>query len=171
MFKVLDGVGCPGASASADPWVPLSVLWQISLRGGPLYCYVTGDDGGYVELKIDPDSGALCALIVIDLPPLVDRPIGEARIEPGSLSPVFDLELWEWKTTPDYKEPAKHDIDKVGTLARSTSGEFFVLWFAHCPVDRYLECGEARVGVSSDGELVNIVVRQPPVIRPELNNR
>jgi hypothetical protein len=54
MLKVLGSAECPGATASADPWIPLTVSWQVNLRGGPLYLYVAGDDGGYIELKLIP---------------------------------------------------------------------------------------------------------------------
>ncbi|MEU7531753.1 hypothetical protein AB0A74_38880 [Saccharothrix sp. NPDC042600] len=169
MFKVLKSVECSVATASADPWIPLTVSWQLRLRGRPLYLCVTGDDGGYVELKVDPDSGALYALVLVDLPPLTDRPVEHAPVERESLSPVFDLDLWEWKITPDYKEPAKFDVDATSSLAYSTVGDLSALWFSCSPVGRYLECGEVRVGVSDIDELVSIVVRRPPVIKPDLS--
>ncbi|GIF69375.1 hypothetical protein Ais01nite_74100 [Asanoa ishikariensis] len=168
MFKVLNGVACPGATASADPWIPLTVSWAVSLRGGPLYLYVRGDDGGYVELKVDPDSGALYALVIVDLPQHVDRSVKDAPTKPDPLSPVFDLGLWEWKNTPDYKESAKRDTDATSTLAYSTPGNLFALWFSGSPVSSYLECGAVRVGVSDVDELVGIVVNRPPVIEPVL---
>ena len=169
MFKVLGGVECPGATASADPWIPLIVSWQVSLLGGPLYLYVTGNDGGYVELKVDPNSGALYALVIVDLPPMTDRTVEIGPLEAGSLSPIFDLGLWEWKVTPDYKEPAKCDIDATSPLNYSTPGDLFALWFSDVPIGRYLACGDARVGVSPSDELVNIVVPRPPIIKPELS--
>ena len=169
MFKVLGGAECPGATASADPWIPLTVSWQVSLLGGPLYLYVTGSDGGYVELKVDPNSGALYALVIVDLPPLIDRTVESGPSEAGSLSPVFDLGLWEWKVTPDYKEPAKPDIDATIPLSYSTPGDLFALWFSGASTGRYLACGDARAGLSRRDELVNIVVPKPPIIRPELS--
>lgn len=169
MFKVLAGAECPGATASADPWIPLTVSWQVSLRGGPLYLYVTGHEGGFVELKVDPDSGALHALVIVDLPPAINRSVDNALAEAGSRSPVFDLDMWEWKITPDYKEPSKRDIDLTSPLAYSAPDDLFALWFSDSHVTHYLECGEARVGISGVSELVSIVVRRPPVIKPELS--
>jgi hypothetical protein len=168
MFKVLDGLECPRATTSADPWIPLAVSWQVSLRGGPLYLYISGHEGGYVELKVDPDSGALYALVIVDLPPVIERAVDEALIVPGSRSPVFDVDLWEWKVTPDYKEPAERGLDATSVLGYSTPGDLFALWFSESAVSRYFECGEARVGVSDVDELVSIVVRQPPVVKPDL---
>lgn len=168
MFKVIAGVECPGAEACADPWVPLSVSWQVMLRGGPAYLYVTGQNGGYIELKVDPDTGALYALIVVDLPPITSRIAEPAPVEGGSQSPVFDLGLWEWKVTPDYKELAKRDVDATSMLAHSTQGNFFVLWFSSSSVGRYLQCGGVRVGISRGGELVNVMVQRPLVAKPEL---
>lgn len=168
MVKVLASAGCYGATASADPWVPLTVSWQVDMRGGPLYLYINGQDGGYVELNVDPDTGSLCDLVVVDLPPVVDR-VPEAAPTDRALTPVLDLDLWEWKITPDYKEPGRRDIDAVSLLAHSMPGELFALWFSDLPVGRYLVCGEARVGISVSGDLVSVVVPRPPVVKPKLS--
>lgn len=169
MLRVLGQIECLGATASADPWIPLTVTWQVGLRGGPLYLYVTGQEGGYVELKIDPDSGGLYALVIVDLPPQIERNVGHARVETGLNTPVFDLGLWEWKVTPDYKEPVKHDIDVTSALGYSTPDDSFALWFSYSEVSHYLATGDVRVGVSLDGGLVTIVVPRPPVVEPQLS--
>ncbi|WP_415646260.1 hypothetical protein [Stackebrandtia soli] len=168
MLQILGDVECSGAIAEADPWIPLTVLWQISWRGGPLYLSIHGDDGGYVALKVDPDSGALYSLVVSGLPPESDRPIDDAPTVPGSWSPVFDVNMWEWKVTPDYREPSQFHIDATSPLYHSAPGDLLAVWFSDSPVSRYLACGEVRVGVSSIDELVSVVVRRPPVTMPEL---
>lgn len=163
MLKVLNSVKCSGATSSADPWIPLTVSWQVDLRGGPLYLFLTGRHGGFVELKVDPDSGALYALVIVDLPPVVDRRVESAQVEPGSLVPVFDLNLWEWKVTPDYREPSRRDIDVNSELAYSMTEDLLVLWFSESAVREYFACGDIRVGIAASGELVSVVVPRPVI--------
>jgi hypothetical protein len=99
--------------------------------------------------------------VIVDLPPEVERVVDSAPAQFNSHSPVLDVGLWEWKITPDYKEPSKHDIDVTSSLAYSTPRDLFALWFSDAPVSRYLACGETRVGVSASDEPVNIVVTRP----------
>lgn len=89
-------------------------------------------------------------------------------MEVGSLTPAFDLDLWEWKVTPDYKEPAKNWAKATCALSYSTPDNVFALWFSDASVRRYFRCGDVSVGTSRDDGLVNIVVHEPPAISPEL---
>jgi hypothetical protein len=101
---------------------------------GPLYLLVNGDQGGYVELKVDPNSGALCGLVVVDLPLYVERAVVPAEVLAGSNVPVLDLDIWEWKVTPDYKEPLKNHADDVSPLAHShPDGALLLFPWVHDP--------------------------------------
>ena len=170
MLKVLAGAACLGATVSADPWVPLTISWHLSMQGGPLRLYLTGDEGGYVELNVSPDSGALSRLVLVNVPPTTDRifevPGGAAE----QLSPVLDLGLWEWKVTPDYREPASRDAELSSTLTYSKRSDEFTLWFSGSPVVRIITCGKVCVGVSQDNEMVAIRVPTPEIVEPELFN-
>ncbi|KAA2263020.1 hypothetical protein F0L68_11245 [Solihabitans fulvus] len=109
-----------------------------------------------MELKIAPDSGALLGLVMIDVPPKVDRAIDiEGNFETGV--PVLDTKMWPWKVTPDYSEPEKRDIDSTEDLACSSGDDSFVLWFSSVAAIKYLRCGDVAVGMSSDDELVCMV--------------
>ena len=168
MLKVLDAAECSGAVAEADPWIPLTVSWQTNSYGWVLYMCVADSERNRVELSVDSDSGALFRMVVLDLPPEIARPVDEAPTVPGSWSPVFDVNMWEWKVTPDYREPSQFHIDATSPLYHSAQDGLLAVWFSDSPVSRYLACGEVRVGVSSIDELVSVVVRRPPVTMPEL---
>jgi hypothetical protein len=103
MLTVTGRIDCPSATASSDPWIPLNVKWQVPL-GGTLNLYITGSDGGYVELRVDLDAAPLHAMVVIDLPPKIEREIPTLPTESIHTTVVLDLDLWEWKVTPDYKD-------------------------------------------------------------------
>ncbi|GAB3661202.1 hypothetical protein GCM10028833_41200 [Glycomyces tarimensis] len=158
MLRVLGKASCSGVEATGDRWVPLAVYWGVNLRDGPLYLFVTGREGGYIELKVDPNSGALYGLVIINLPPRSERAVEATGIEPESGVPVFDLELWDWKVTPDYREPAGRDAEMDSRLWYSTPSGHFALWFSSSAVRQYLTAGDVSVGVSSNEDLVCIVV-------------
>jgi hypothetical protein len=140
----------------------------VNPRGRPLRLYITGASGGYVEMKLDPDSGALYEVVVVDLPPLVEREVEAAPVADRAVSPVLDRELWPWRITPDYREPMRRDIDITEELAYSRSSEVFSLLFSSSRVSSYLACENVKVGLSEDSELVSIVTPSPPIIEPEL---
>ncbi|WP_157577059.1 hypothetical protein [Saccharomonospora iraqiensis] len=125
--------------------------------------FIYGESDGFIEFKLDPVSGGLRNVVVIDLPPLIGREIEDISSVDHSASPAFDRELWPWKVTPDYSEIAERDIDMVEYLAFSESGGVIALWFSNNPVESYLVCGEVKVGVTSRSELVNIVTPKPPI--------
>lgn len=166
MIKIVGAMTCQDVSYEADPYTPLTVSWRIRVDDAPLYLYVRGEDHGYVELKVDPKTLALCKLILIDLPPPTDRSLSSALEHEGGLSPVLDRAQWVWRVTPDYEEPLRRDVDITERLYYSKSRDTFVLWFCGAPSARYLACSNAIVGVSADNEMVCVAVPTPPVVEP-----
>jgi hypothetical protein len=166
VVKIVGTTTCHGVSYEADPYTPLTVSWHVRTDGGPLYLYVRGEEYGYVELKVDPNTLALCKLVVIDLPPSTDRNVDPGSYRSGSSSPVLDRTQWKWKTTPDYTEPLRRDADITERLHYSKSRDTFALWFSDARSVRYLACGGAMVGVSADDEMVCVAVPTPPASEP-----
>lgn len=163
-IKVVSSVPSPPAVATVDPWIPLSVVWEIDPFVSPLYLFVHDPEQGYVELKIHPQSGALVGIVLIDLPRTADAEpaTDDAAAARDSESPVLDLTLWSWKETPDYREPTRRDIDVEAALSLSSAEDMMSIWFEAKPVARFLQAGNARVGVSRDDELVVITVSGLP---------
>jgi hypothetical protein len=166
VIRVVGAVAYDSVHVEADPWIPLKVSWQLTMRTGLLNLYVRGSDGGYVEIRVDSQTGALAELVVIDDPPECPVPCSPpaAPLETGV--PTLDRAMWEWRTTPDYTEPVSRDISIEQRLFYSTSESLVALRFADTEVARSLGSEDAQVGVSVDGELVCIVVKKPNVGMP-----
>lgn len=160
---------CRLALVDSDPWVPLTVVWADAVPAPRLRLYVRDPQQGYVELKVDPGSGGLRGIVVIDTPRLVDReqPGGAAVVR--DMVPRLDLQMWPWKLTPDYREPLLEDVDVQCSLALSITDERFTVWFADDAVEKSLLAGSARVGISEGGGLVFIDVPLGGIASPWRN--
>jgi hypothetical protein len=158
MIAVVGSVPCANALVSYDPWIPLKISWQLPRLDQPLYLRVSGEAGGELELKVDPDSGALLAVIVITAPPegepLIELP---AAVDPNGRTPVLDKAQWEWKETPDRVEPINRVATTRARLGLARQGDVHTLVFSDEAVAEYVSCGSVRVGVAADGALVNVV--------------
>ncbi|MGY4645844.1 hypothetical protein [Cellulomonas sp. URHB0016] len=155
MIKIVGTVSCQSAFSEPDPWIPLKVTWGDLAPAPRLYLFVSDPRQGYVELKIDPDSGALRGFVVINLPAMVDRELEPAIVRDRQIA-LLDLGNWPWKVTPDYSEPERLDIDIESSLACSSSHNRLVIWFSDEPIAKFLQVESIRIGVSSGGELVAI---------------
>ena len=63
-FSVVDEGGVP--VAESDYHVPLKLVWVApELRPTPAYVRVGGPAGAELEFRVDPDSGAVLALVVL----------------------------------------------------------------------------------------------------------
>ena len=165
-IKILASAASRAAQVVVDPWVPLSVVWDVAPEVSPLYLFVRDPDHGYVELKVHPESGALVGMVVIDspLPDESARLLGGATAPKGSETAVLDLQLWPWKETPDYREPVRRDIDVLCPLSVTTSADQMTIWFSDRPVARILKAGPVEVGVSAEDELVAIMASEPAIV-------
>ncbi|SEV98204.1 hypothetical protein SAMN05421595_0696 [Austwickia chelonae] len=70
---------------------------------------------------------------------------------------MLDLEIWPWKENPDYREPARRDIDVECPLSLTTASDQMTVWFSSLPVAQVLKAGPVEVGVSMEGELVAVM--------------
>lgn len=166
MIAVVGSIECAGSTVSADPWIPLKISWEIALEGQPLYLFVSGDSGGYVELKIDPNSGALYGLVLLESPPQTPRSISQAVKSTNHRVPLVDLDLWDWRVTPDYREPTGRDAEMTCQLGQSAFNDALRIWFSSEPVLELLRCQDATVGIGAHGDLVVVEVPQPAVVHP-----
>lgn len=68
-IRVVGEEECQGADVERDEWISLIASWWPGAQAQPLYLLVSGTDGGEVELKVDPETGSLLKIIVIEAPP------------------------------------------------------------------------------------------------------
>ncbi|WP_258905422.1 hypothetical protein [Actinokineospora sp. UTMC 2448] len=95
MLKVDGMAPCGGSTVEVDPWVPLKVSWHVNRDVQPLYLFVAGTSGGYLELKVHPESGAFSSLTVIDLPVELEAVEMKAPAEVrDGLVPILDVTSW-----------------------------------------------------------------------------
>lgn len=162
-------VSCTAAVAEADPWIPLKVSWPVERHGGALNLYLRGAGGGYVELRSDEVSGALTELVVIDTPPDGDRTPDTSAPEAADRTVVLDAEMWEWKVTPDYREPARRDTTMTTDLTLAVAGGQTTVWFGTAEPVRFAIAGTVRAGLTAQDELICVSVPTPEAVDPGFN--
>lgn len=161
VVSVTGVVEASGASSETDPWIPLSVKWDVLRADGPLYLLLKDPVDGFVELKIDPESGALVGFVVIDLPRADEwrRSPGELPLRAGTAAVA--REMWRWKVTPDYREPAERHREMTCPLRTSLSEQRLTVWFGDGVPAAYLASGEVLVTVSEACSLLAITAPWP----------
>ncbi|WP_309133348.1 hypothetical protein [Cellulomonas sp.] len=154
-----DGVeACRRVRVESDPWLPLAVRWGDDAPAPLLRLWVADRALGYAEVAVGRDSGALRRLVLIDLPGPAGREAGPLAPGRRDVVPVLDRAMWPWRHTPDYREPARDDVDVVGELSCSVTDERFTVRLADGPVYELLPVGAVRVGVAADGGLLRVDV-------------
>jgi hypothetical protein len=166
VIKVVGQASCDASNVEADPWIPLTVTWQLERGSGLLSLYVRGTSGGYLEMRVDESSRALVELVVIESPP---EAVSHCSV-PDDLTVlgtvVLDRDIWQWRVTPDYTEPAKRDASMQQELSWSVQGDKISLLFATSQPSWFVGAGDAQFGISESGELVCMAVRKPDVELP-----
>jgi len=110
-------------------------------------------------MKIDPLTGTLFQVIVIEAPPQVEANGEESLdVEAQAQAPVIDLSLWEWRDGPDGSTPGEsvvsivadmgfmHGADRIGLTLGSQEARSI------CALRK-----NVAVGISGQGGLVEIV--------------
>jgi hypothetical protein len=166
LIKIVGQVSCDTSDVQADPWIPLTVTWQLERGSGLLNLYVRGTSGGYLEMRVDESTRALVELVVIESPP---ETVSHCSVPDGLTTlgtVVLDRDIWQWRVTPDYTEPAKRDSSVLQELSWSVQGDTISLLFASSQPTLFVGAGDAQLGISESGELVCMVVRKPDVELP-----
>jgi len=160
VIRVVGEGDCTSADVESDPWIALKVSWWPRGQIQPLYLRVTGAQGGEVELKVHPETGALLEAIVIIEPPKASKSPVEVRVASNDVrvdkTPKFDRTLWgvrDGHSGPRGPQVAHMAIE---ALAFARESDAAVLRFSTEPVVRRLRCGNAAVGISATGTLATI---------------
>ncbi|MFI7650346.1 hypothetical protein ACIBTZ_30330 [Micromonospora sp. NPDC049460] len=156
MIRIAGTVECVEAIVESDPWIDLKISWYPRFAGQPLYVRLSGNNGGEVELKLEPATGRLMQAIVIDVPPLgeMDREIG-ATVGAGRV-PLVDLAELGVRENAQIAIPARSVVRLSASLTYSRAENLAVLGISESAAAEYIDCGDAWVGVSAEGELVAI---------------
>lgn len=161
MIKIVGDSTCAQALVESDPWTALRITWLPKPCGSPLRLHAAGDRGGWVELKVDPATGRLAQLVVIDLPPLPLHDHGETaerRHGPGLRVPVVDRSLWDAveKSASDGAGNGGAMVSVTAGLGFCYRGEELLLTFAEVGIARYLHCGNVTVGLTAEDALATV---------------
>jgi hypothetical protein len=108
MIRVIDSIACSGVNLEHDPWIPMKVTWEPRPAEKPLYLIISGSNGGEVEMKVDPTTGMLVQVVVIEEPRQVEG-TGPLPPDPRTQghSPVIERTPWGVTHGSD-------DVDRCG---------------------------------------------------------
>lgn len=161
MITTIGVAASTGTVLATDRWVPLMLEWDCIISDTPLYLFIKDPTHGFVELKIDRDTGALIGFVIIDLPHEdgQGRTLHAVPSKPGS--PIIDRDLWPWKVTPDYREPANRDLDMTLPLASSVHDDRLTVWIGDGQPEVNLTTEDVTVTIGHDGTLLAIAVPWP----------
>jgi hypothetical protein len=160
MIKLAGSAPCSGVTVENDPWIPLKITWLPRPSGRPLYLRLSGENGGEVELKVDEVSGCLVQMIVIDDPPTAPPPIENvAPSFPESLVPVFDLVPWRGVNDRGSvaSDSGRHLVSISVEMGCWRKPDRIGIVFSASDVQSVLGCEGVLVGVSKDGDLVEVI--------------
>ncbi|MEW2290660.1 hypothetical protein [Streptomyces sp. NPDC047841] len=154
MLKIEGLAPCDGSTVEVDPWVPLKVSWHVGRDVQPLYLLITGTSGGYLELKVHPESGAFLSLTIIDLPLEVECAELQAPGEVfDSLVPVLDVTAWDMNQVATERRVVRSESE----MTYSRSPERFVLGFSTESPESNVRCGSVAIEISKSGALVRLI--------------
>ncbi|GGS78760.1 hypothetical protein [Streptomyces cinerochromogenes] len=167
MIKAIGVTNCTAVETESDPYIPLTVTWINESRLQPLYWRITGEAGGELEIKVDPQSGAIRELVVIDEPPrTVDTGLPQLPHEAGTGIPVFDCSPWGDSTKPDYSDFRSRVITSSEAVSFLKGDDTATLLFTANQTARVLTCENVEIHLAGDGALSAVVVLARPCPDP-----
>ncbi|MEU6263203.1 hypothetical protein [Saccharopolyspora shandongensis] len=104
-------------------------------------------------MKIDPLTGMLIQVIVVESPPEVEA-LWQIPVDGEAQSPVVDRSLWEGQDNQDGSD--KSVVFTVEDLGFIRADDRIRLLFSDQKPARYLQCENVVVAISREGNLVEI---------------
>jgi hypothetical protein len=163
MIKAIDVLTCTSVEVESDAYIPLTITWATDSSLQPLYWRISGSNGGEVEIKVDPRSGIMRELVVIDEPPGTfdtSTPGSIPKMDTGI--PVFDRSSWGISTNPDCSKFQSRVITSREVIAFSRKQRTARLIFPAKQTARVLVCGNSQIHLAGDGSLSAVVVNIQP---------
>ncbi|MBG6099515.1 hypothetical protein [Nocardioides luteus] len=154
LISVIGTVECTGAEVESDPWIPLKISWWPRGPRQPLYLRVSGANGGEVELKVDPDNGALIQMIIITQPLVVTVARGESAEQRRIAERTVVLDRSRWAEDGSI-------VKNVQDLVLVRDQGAAELRFADAEVVSRVWCGDVVVGLSAESSLISIGAVSP----------
>ena len=150
------------AEARFDDYIPLSVNWVPAGGVRPIYYRIQSDDGGDIELKIEPLRGELVGATVIDSPGRrVEVPqtiYVPSQVKEGS---VF-VNIEPWNPNPD-NVPAKRVIYEKDALGWGEDEVYLYYTFSYTTPNRFIFAGDAGFGIADSDTLSALISKKPSV--------
>jgi hypothetical protein len=137
-----------------DDYVSLAVDWVEAGSVRPVYYRVSAEDSGDVEVKLEPHTGELIGLVVIESP--TERiPIPDA-VDRGRLGSIY-VDLAEWGLNPDRfpRREVIHDKQILGV--GEAEDKIYYSWLPESP-DRFVWSGKVGLGVTANDLLTGVLV-------------
>ncbi|MCP2269155.1 hypothetical protein LV75_001643 [Actinokineospora diospyrosa] len=152
VIKLLGTAFCDAATAVYDHSILMDVSWEPGFAGMPLYLCVSGSEGGELELKVDPRTGALLRFIVIISPPeTVELAVPRAAT---SLSQTVTVDRSLWEPVRNDYDPSVAYLEEPLSLNRS--GDWVEVAFSNNPTAHHVWADQVRVGITPDHTLATI---------------
>ncbi|MDF3289308.1 hypothetical protein [Streptomyces silvisoli] len=157
MIRVVDSIACSEASLECDPWIPMKVTWEPRPLETPLYLRISGSNGGEVEVKVDPTTGMLVQVVVIEEPRQVSG-TGPLPTEPKTQqhSPVIERTPWGLGHGSDGVNHSVSAVSAIEDIGFVRTADHIELVFVDQKPARYVCCGNVAVAVSDQGGMAAI---------------
>ncbi|MER6401754.1 hypothetical protein ABT263_37830 [Kitasatospora sp. NPDC001603] len=109
-------------------------------------------------MKIDPLTGMLFQMIVIEAPPRAEEKRKEPLdVEAQAQAPVIDRSLWEWLDGSDGSTPGESVVSVIADVSFICETGRIGLTLSSQEPARYVHCENVIVGISGQGELVEVL--------------
>lgn len=148
------------AEIRSGDYIPVSVNWVTIGSVRPIYYRLQSDDGGDIEVKIEPLRGELVGATVIDSPlRRVDLPRAAyipSRVTQGAV--FVGVELWD--PNPD-NVPTKQVVYEKGDLGFGEDESYVYYAFSDAVPDKFIFAGDAGFGVTDSGMVSALISKKP----------
>lgn len=165
MIHVVGEADCSSAAVESDDWIPLKVSWWPRRQVQPLYLRITGANGGEAELKVDPATGALVQVIVIDEPPALPEDPSDRKASDDAVlnkTPAIDRSPWGLRDESEGDVVGRPPVFTVmQDLAIYRRAGVALLKFSSNPAVEWMRCDGVVVGISADRTLVSVEAQLP----------
>ncbi|MGW5677902.1 hypothetical protein ACWEV4_22910 [Streptomyces sp. NPDC003860] len=157
-LRIIDEIPCASVEFEFDSTIPLQISWGVSNQYvQPVYAVFSGVSGGYVEIRVNPQTGALLEVTVVDAPPGTKfDDIGHSGSIEMGMVPVFDLDAWGERLHGF--STGERALRGAMNLKSVTDGNRYVIKFSEDSAVKRICCGVVSVGVSADGLMTDIAV-------------
>ncbi|NLU66683.1 hypothetical protein [Streptomyces sp. HNM0574] len=111
---------------------------------------------GEVEVKVDPQDGALLQFIVIEAPSSAAMRGGQFIEEAVSGVPIVDCSPWGRQDNPDYSMPRDSVVSVVAELFCHADSGVYRIEFGTSASRCSVRCGDISVEYAGDGDITAV---------------